>query len=272
MKLRSGKTTRRSRNNKMNNLQGFHPLSPVPGTKVGEGTIAKEIKTITEEETEEANPDTSENLIQPEEQGAAAPLPKTKDTVTGGAGIEFGSKTKRLFKLKIGTIICSSIPKYVKDINGCTTQAFPGATIARLSDYVSSNKINLKNKDFIIVHVGSNNIAQNHSVDMIISYYSDLIHNIQIKSKAKIIITSILPRLIDHNSTAENVRLVNSQLKKLCVRRNIQFSNIYKSFLCNNLPDASLYAPRDGLHLNFTGTSLLRKKFINIIRHLSIKC
>ncbi|CAG2254636.1 unnamed protein product [Mytilus edulis] len=69
MKLRSGKTTRRSRNNKMNNLQGFHPLSPVPGTKVGEGTIAKEIKTITEEETEEANPDTSENLIQPEEQG-----------------------------------------------------------------------------------------------------------------------------------------------------------------------------------------------------------
>ena len=177
-----------------------------------------------------------------------------------------------LFKLKIGTIICSSIPKYVKDINGCTTQAFPGATIARLSDYVSSNKINLKNKDFIIVHVGSNNIAQNHSVDMIISYYSDLIHNIQIKSKAKIIITSILPRLIDHNSTAENVRLVNSQLKKLCVRRNIQFSNIYKSFLCNNLPDASLYAPRDGLHLNLTGTSLLRKKFINIIRHLSIKC
>ncbi|VDI01549.1 Hypothetical predicted protein, partial [Mytilus galloprovincialis] len=41
-----------------------------------------------------AHPDTSENLDQPEEQGAAAPVPKTTETVTEGAGVEFGSKTQ----------------------------------------------------------------------------------------------------------------------------------------------------------------------------------
>ncbi|CAG2257576.1 unnamed protein product [Mytilus edulis] len=97
MKLRSGKTTRRTRRRKMNNLQGFHPLSPAPGTKVGEGTIAKDIKSIPEEETEEAHPDISKNLAQPEDQGAAASMSKAKETEKGGAGMEFGSKTQNSF-------------------------------------------------------------------------------------------------------------------------------------------------------------------------------
>ena len=33
---------------------------------------------------------------------------------------------------KRSTIISASIPKYVDGIYGCTTQAFPGATIGRL--------------------------------------------------------------------------------------------------------------------------------------------
>ena len=33
-------------------------------------------------------------------------------------------------------------PKYVRGIDGCTTQAFPGATIARLADFVSNGRIN----------------------------------------------------------------------------------------------------------------------------------
>ena len=50
----------------------------------------------------------------------------------------------------------------------------------------------------------------------------------------------------------------------------IQYTNLYRSLLYDNRPDSSLYAPRDGLHLNFAGTSLLRKKFINIIKHVSV--
>jgi hypothetical protein len=42
--------------------------------------------------------------------------------------------------LPISLIICF---KYVGGIHGCTTQAFPGATIGRLSELVSSGRINL---------------------------------------------------------------------------------------------------------------------------------
>ncbi|CAG2188767.1 ALK [Mytilus edulis] len=80
MKLRSGKTTRRTRSLNLNNLQGFHPLSPAPGTKVGEGTIAKDLKSIPEEATEEKHLDNSDNLDHPEDRGAAAPVPKAKET------------------------------------------------------------------------------------------------------------------------------------------------------------------------------------------------
>ena len=43
-----------------------------------------------------------------------------------------------------------------------------------------------------------------------------------------------------------------------------------KVFLYNNPPDLTLFAPKDGLHLNYADTDLLRNKIINIIRHLSV--
>ena len=62
-----------------------------------------------------------------------------------------------VFSEKIGTILSASIPK--TDINGCSVQAFPGATIGRLSNLVANGTVNLKHIDFLIIHVGSNNIA-----------------------------------------------------------------------------------------------------------------
>ena len=120
------------------------------------------------------------------------------------------------------------------------------------------------NIDFLIIHVGSNNIAIHQSVNQIISFYGDLIHYIKWKTSAQIVFTSILPRLCDFHQTERMVTKVNVELKSLCKRRHISFSNIYRSFLYKNKPDPSLFAPKDHLHLNFSGTALLRKKlFIN---------
>jgi lysophospholipase L1-like esterase len=168
------------------------------------------------------------------------------------------------------TIISASIPKYVDGIRGCTTQAFLGATIGRITELLSRGKINISNIDIVIIHVGTNNISSAQNVDTIISYYGDLIHKLKYKTNAHIVCTSILPRLCDHDKTVNKINKVNLELKKLCIRKKIQYTNLYRSFLLNNRPDSSLYAPRDGLHLNFAGTSLLRKKFINIIKHVSV--
>ena len=67
---------------------------------------------------------------------------------------------------KRSTIILAFIPKYVDGIYGCTTQAFPGATIGRLSQLVSSGRVNLSSVDFIIIQIGTtcNNISNGDSI------------------------------------------------------------------------------------------------------------
>ena len=120
---------------------------------------------------------------------------------------------------------------------------------------LSRGKINISNIDIVIIHVGTNNISSAQNVDTIISYYGDLIHKLKYKTNAHIICTSILPRLCDHDKIVNKINKVNLELKKICIRKKIQYSNLYRSFfLLNNRPDSSLYAPRDGLHLNFAGT------------------
>jgi hypothetical protein len=64
----------------------------------------------------------------------------------------------------------------------------------------------------------------------------------------------LLPCLCDHDKTVNKINKVNLELKKFCIRKKIQYTNLYRSFLLNNSPDSSLYTPRDGLHLNFAGT------------------
>ena len=122
------------------------------------------------------------------------------------------------------------MPKYVGGIHGCTTQAFPGATIGRLSELVSSGRINLRLVDFVIIHVGTNNISSLQSVNTIMSYYGDLIHKLKSKTSAKLVLTSILPRLVDHIKTVNKVNKVNSELRKLYKRNNLLFCNSYNFF------------------------------------------
>ena len=82
--------------------------------------------------------------------------------------------------------------------------------------------------------------------------------------------SSVFEYLNIFKKTVNKVNKVNSELRKLCKRKKLLFCNLYKSVLYNNSPDPTLFAPKDRLHLNYAGTDLLRKKIINIIRHLSV--
>ncbi|CAC5364488.1 unnamed protein product [Mytilus coruscus] len=115
----------------MNNLKGFHPL--LQGSKVGEGTLTKELKHIPEEADEETQPDTSDNLEQTENQGAAAPVPKKKETsIKGGAGVEFGSKNQSNYKF--------NFPPNVSNVPPRLSYQFPNVTSQQtMSNAYSSN-------------------------------------------------------------------------------------------------------------------------------------
>jgi hypothetical protein len=97
-----------------------------------------------------------------------------------------------------------------------------------------------------------------------------LIHKLKSRSLAKLVFTSLLPCLVDHYKTEKTITKVNAELKVLRRRKHFLFCNLYKHLLYKNSPDPTLFAPSDGLHLNYAGTDLLRKKIINIIRHLNM--
>ncbi|CAG2220394.1 unnamed protein product [Mytilus edulis] len=102
--------------------------------------------------------------------------------------------------------------------------------------------------------------SRNGRTDTIMSYFGDLIHKLKKKTFAKLIFTSILPRPVDHMKTGAKVNKVNTELKRLCKRNNLLYCNLYRSFLLDNIPDSSSFAPRDGPRLSFAGTELFRKK------------
>ena len=69
-------------------------------------------------------------------------------------------------------------------------------------------EVNLSRFDYIIVHVGTNNVDRRHSYDDIITDYGNLIPIIKKKIRSiRIIISAILPRPEDHDDT-------DSMLKK----------------------------------------------------------
>jgi hypothetical protein len=44
------------------------------------------------------------------------------------------------------------------------------------------------------------------------SYYGDLIHKLKSRSLAKLVFTSLLPRLVDHYKTEKTITKVNAEL------------------------------------------------------------
>lgn len=115
-------------------------------------------------------------------------------------------------------------------LEGAQHKHFQGATIGRITELLSRGKMNISNIDIVIIHVGTNNISSAQNMDTIISYYGDLIHKLKYKTNAHIVFTSILPRLCDHDKTVNQINKVNWELKKVCIRKKVQYTNLYRSF------------------------------------------
>lgn len=164
-------------------------------------------------------------------------------------------------------IVSDSMAKHVTDIRHAEVLAFPGINISRLSNKIQSGHLVL-DKQFTIIHVGTNDI-QSLDAGAIISSYNNLITVIRQFSSTSIVMSSIIPRPVDHQVTGDKVKLVNNRLKQLCKQRNVKYLHTFKPFIkhCQSLRE--LFAVRDqGLHLNLEGIKRLRFFFINTVAHL----
>jgi hypothetical protein len=70
---------------------------------------------------------------------------------------------------------------------------------------LTSNSCVASTKQSIIINVGTNNVSSSQSVNTILSYHGDLIYELKRIIRAKLIFTSILPRLVDHRDSESKV-------------------------------------------------------------------
>lgn len=162
---------------------------------------------------------------------------------------------------QVSTVISDSICKFIRFMHTCGVQAFPGATIQRLTTKVQLGYVNLHHMKNIIVHVGTNNIEQSSVQDIIVNF-ERLINAIQQKNPvAKIFISSILPRPKDGEDIQRKLVLVNAEIRTLCKHRGIYNLKSYKAFGDRNSSEFSSYFAKDKLHLSRKGTSKLTSYF-----------
>ena len=165
-------------------------------------------------------------------------------------------------------IVGDSLIKNMAPIDGVTVQSFPGATIARLSMHFSKGHINLENYDYIIIHVGTNNIGNRDSYENIISDFGNLISTVKkMRLSIRIVISAIIPRPVDHEDTDSMIRSVNHHLRtKMSRDMGFHFICTYKAVSKFGTYRRYLFAKLDkGLHLNTEGSNRLRYFFLRVI-------
>ena len=131
------------------------------------------------------------------------------------------------------TIISDSMAKNVTGIFGATPQIFSGKTISQVANKIQYGYATLEPFDYVIIHVGTNDLGDRAPYDHIISDFCNLIGICQNKKQAiKIIVSSILPRLVDLNITDWVRRKVNDHLQK-SMSKSMRFKYVcsYKPFM-----------------------------------------
>lgn len=168
-------------------------------------------------------------------------------------------------------VIGDSIIKNLDPIEGVQLKAFPGATIGKLGYLINSREIKWANYQYVIIHVGTNNVANKNTISSILSDFGNLIANIRkLNPHIRIIVSSILPRPVDHTLTDSIIRNINVQLEKsLSKTLNFKFVKSYRPFCRAGAVQRCLFARLDGgLHLNLAGSSTLRHFFVRVISTL----
>lgn len=161
-----------------------------------------------------------------------------------------------------------SIIKNMPPIDGVVIKSFPGDSIAKLTMRIDHRQVNLSPFEYIIVHVGTNNIDRRDSYENIISDYGNLIPVIKKQKRSiRIVISAIIPRPIDHDETDSMIKKVNKCLRsEMGPDLGFRFVETWKCVSTYGTYRRYLYAKKDkGLHLNTEGSRRLRYFFLRVI-------
>ncbi len=137
------------------------------------------------------------------------------------------------------------------------SQCFRGGKIKDLTNYFSSSDLTIKER--IIIHVGSNDIAQAVNINEMLQEMENLISSIKTKySNVEVAISMILPRLNNFEFDFKYKKM-NQGLRKMARENNIRYIN---HFDIEGNRGAFVY---DGIHLSNLGTKILVREIKDVI-------
>ncbi|CAC5376412.1 unnamed protein product [Mytilus coruscus] len=139
----------------------------------------------------------------------------------------------------------------IRDIEDCLIQ------------YISEGKLDCV--DVIVVHVGTNNVSDEDSVNAIIDDYRNLICTVrQNLSRTELVISSILPRPT-HYQANRTIYDVNNRLLSL-EEQHVEILDNTLDFLYGDQPNLTLFA--DHVHTNVAGANVLSHNIISCVNTL----
>lgn len=126
----------------------------------------------------------------------------------------------------------------------------------------------MTNFDYLILHIGTNNINNGDAKGSMMSDFGNLIARIKKKkSSMRIIVSSILPRPCDHDKTDNMIKDFNKSLRlEMASDLGFHFVESWKAVSKFGTYRRYLFAKKDkGLHLNTEGSRRLRYFFLRVI-------
>ena len=165
--------------------------------------------------------------------------------------------------------LSDSIPKYCYTPNHCDIHSVRGATTQRLITKVRQNLINWLIYGLVIIHVGTNDIANGDGASMLLNTVI-LCNEIKCRNPdIKIVISAIIPRVIDFVETDHIIKGINRDLKRFCdhsTSPDFHFHPTYNSFQKCGWPDLTgNYWAKDDLHLADRGIKRMNAIIKNLV-------
>lgn len=121
----------------------------------------------------------------------------------------------------------------------------------------------------LFLMIGVNDLRRNISADSIVINYKSILNSIKSESPStKIIIQSVLPvnnNVKEAKTTSAKVKELNQKLEKLANALNLEFVNLFPSFVNAN-GDLNEELTSDGLHINGKGYLIWK----NIIEQMNL--
>ena len=135
---------------------------------------------------------------------------------------------------------------------------YPGAKIDDITKALEDITEKEKHDSLYIVHVGTNDVKNTNSEELI-AKYKRLISTLKGKLN-KFIVSGMIPRIGTEKQFYNKVSSTNDRLKSLCSKENVKFINLWNHFY-----DQRILFNHDGLHLDPVGSASLGRPLNNAV-------